>query len=125
MPGIDAYLSDLDHPDREVVLALREVILAADPRVHERVKWNAPSFALADDFATLNLRPRTPVRVVLHTGAKPRPGNPEIVVDDPDALLTRLAPDRAVVAFADLPAVESRRDAFTAILRQWIAQVPA
>jgi len=128
--SVDEFLDDLAHPRRAEIDALRAVIRSTDARLTESVKWNAPNFALADvdtgaaaDFATLNLRPPTQVRVVLHTGAKVRPGHPELVVDDPEGLLRWLGKDRAIVTFTDLDDIEAKRPAFEAILRAWIAQL--
>jgi hypothetical protein len=120
--AIDTYLAGLDHPKKAEIEALRAIILATDAGITESVKWNAPNFATVDDFATMNLKPNA-VRVVLHTGAKPKPGHPEIAIDDPDALLTWLGENRAIVAFSNLLDIEAKREAFTAILRQWVAQL--
>jgi uncharacterized protein YdhG (YjbR/CyaY superfamily) len=38
-------MRDLDHPSKAEVRAVREIILAVDPRITEQVKWNAPSFS--------------------------------------------------------------------------------
>jgi len=37
-------MQNLGHPLKDVVRALRQAILEADPAVGEEVKWNAPSF---------------------------------------------------------------------------------
>jgi hypothetical protein len=119
---VDDYLKALDHPKKAEIEALRAIILATDAGITESVKWNAPNFATTDDFATMNLRPNA-VRVILHTGAKPKPEHPEIVVDDPDALLARLGTNRVMATFSDAADIEAKRDAFTTIVRQWVAQL--
>ncbi|HEY1013276.1 MAG TPA: hypothetical protein VGE07_11265, partial [Herpetosiphonaceae bacterium] len=65
------FLDELDHPHKPAIAALREQILALDPRIREGIKWNAPSFALGDDFATFKLRPAETIQIVLHPGARP------------------------------------------------------
>ena len=124
MQSVDEYLAALDHPKKAEMQALRTLILAADPSIREGVKWNAPSFAVADWFATLTLRPLTQVRVVLHTGARAVPGHPDVVVDDPDGLLAWQGNYRAVATFQDLSEIEEGRSAFTRILQQWVPQLP-
>ena len=124
MQSVDEYLAALDHPKKAEMQALRELILAADPSIREGIKWNAPSFAVADWFATLTLRPLTQVRVVLHTGARAVPGHPDVVVDDPDGLLAWQGKDRAIATFHDLGDIEARREGFTSILQQWVPQLP-
>lgn len=38
------YIDKLDHPLKEVVIALQEVILSTDPQIGEQIKWNSPAF---------------------------------------------------------------------------------
>jgi uncharacterized protein YdhG (YjbR/CyaY superfamily) len=100
---------------------LRALIASADPRIVESVKWNAPSFAITEHFATLSARPQL-LHVVLHTGAKKRARPTAIVVDDPAALLRWPATDRAVAEFRDAADLAARGPALVPILRAWIAQ---
>ncbi|MDO9398835.1 MAG: DUF1801 domain-containing protein [Herbiconiux sp.] len=121
---VDGFVVGLDEPRRAEVLRLREIVLAADAGIHEGVKWNAPSFAVDDWFATMNLRPGAPLRLVLHTGAKAVPGHPKPDVLDPDGLLRWLGHDRAIVSFADRADLEAKAPALTRILQQWVPQLP-
>jgi hypothetical protein len=41
---VDAYMSKLKHPMKEVAQLVRETILAADKNVGEEIAWNAPTF---------------------------------------------------------------------------------
>jgi hypothetical protein len=120
---VAAFITRLEHPRKAEIEAVRALILSADPRIHECIKWNAPSFALADHFATFKLRPETTIQVVLHTGAKVKANPTAIKVDDPTGLLTWAAPDRARVTFVDLAAIQTNQDVLVALVRQWIAQL--
>ncbi len=121
---VAAFLAALDHPLKQVVLALRDLILSADPSIGENIKWNAPSFHTTEHFATFQLRAQDSVKIVLHLGAKPRDtAQTGIAIDDPDHALAWLAKDRASVTFRDLNDVEARRDVFVDIIRQWIRYV--
>lgn len=123
--GVEAFLSRLEHPHQAEIVALREVILDADPRIAEGIKWNAPSFRTSEWFATFHLRAREGVQVILHFGAKAGAGGgARAAIRDPDALLQWLADDRATVRFRDRAEVEARRGAFAAVVREWIAHVP-
>ncbi len=42
--AVDAYLRKLKHPLAGLAAAVRAAILAADPRIGEEIKWNAPAF---------------------------------------------------------------------------------
>lgn len=124
-PGeVDAFLASLDHPRKPVIGAVRRAILDADPRIGEGIKWNAPSFRTTEFFATVHLRAKDGVQLILHFGAKKRAALPARGdIADPDALLDWLADDRATVRFRDLADVQARRDAFQAVVRQWIVHV--
>jgi hypothetical protein len=123
---VDAFLAALDHPRKAEILALRQVILGADPAIAEGIKWNAPSFRTSEWFATFHLRARDGVQVILHLGAKKRDAAaPAVAVPDPDSLLEWLSADRASVKFRDLADVEARGPAFAALVRGWIAHLDA
>ncbi len=119
----DAFMAALEHPKKAEIEALRKLIRAADKRIQEGVKWNAPSFFIEDHFATLKLFPPDKVQVVLHTGAKAKSNSATMKVDDPAKLLKWAAKDRCVATFANLKDIEAGKAAFTAILKQWIAQL--
>ena len=122
MPGeVDAFIAALEHPHVPEIQRLREIILAAGPQVTESVKWNAPSFAAGEHFATFHLRAKQGVQVVLHLGVKPRPdAAARTEIADPGGLLEWRAADRATVTFKDAADIEARAGAFAAIVRQWI-----
>jgi hypothetical protein len=121
--SVEAFLEQLEHPHKAAILLLRAAILHTDPRIAESVKWNAPSFALGEQFATFKLRPVETVQIVLHTGAKVKSPPTAMVIDDPEGLLRWAAPDRAIATFADLDTARAREAAFVGIVRQWIAQL--
>ena len=122
--AVDDLLTAMSHPHVREIQALRTIIRGVDPRVVEGVKWNAPSFATAEHFATFHLRSKSGVQVVLHLGAKARS---DVALRDHildrDGLLEWRDPNRATVTFANLADVEAKRGAFVGILRQWIAFV--
>jgi hypothetical protein len=122
--AVDALMAGLRHPHRDAVEQLRRCILAASPAIAEGVKWNAPSFRTHEYFATVHLRAKTGIGLILHLGAKARalPAG-GLSIDDPDAMLQWLAPGRAQIAFADADDARRRGDALQALLRQWIAVV--
>jgi hypothetical protein len=122
--SVEAFLDALDHPHKPEILALRQIILAADPRIGEGIKWNAPSFRTSEYFATFHLRAKDCVQIILHLGAKVREtAISGITIEDPTAMLEWLARDRATLKFRDLQDIAARRAAFTLLLRQWIEQV--
>jgi len=122
-PDVESFMQSLDHPLKPVIEFLRRLIRGVSDTIHEGIKWNAPSFRTADYFATMNLRADR-VWLILHTGAKVKATATDgIKLADPSNLLEWLAKDRAVVKFADLKDLRSKRAALEAIVRDWIKHV--
>lgn len=117
----EAYLAAVDAPHKDAFTALCTLIRSADSRIDEGIKWSAPSFFITDHFATTGLTRDGVIRLVLHAGAKKRPDPLAIAIDDDD-LLTWVAPDRAVILFADLQQVNAVAAKLTLVIRQWIEQ---
>lgn len=121
---VDAFLAALDHPRKDEILAIRRIILDADPAIAEGIKWNAPSFRTSEWFATFHLRARDGVRVILHLGARKREdANPRASIADPESMLEWLADDRASLGFRDVHEVNARGAALAALVREWIGEV--
>ena len=114
---VDEYLDSLEHAHLAGIRSLRAAILAADPRIVERIKWNAPSFGLGDDdLVTMRLAPKDAFQLVFHRGVEKQAGS--VTLDDPDGLLVWKAPDRAVV---DLTRADP--EAVVALVQAWLAAV--
>ncbi|QOY88358.1 DUF1801 domain-containing protein [Paludibaculum fermentans] len=119
--SVESFLATLDHPRKPEILALRELILSADPNIREAIKWNAPSFYTTEHFATMNLRAKNGLGLILHFGAKKNAiSKTGVPIPDPHSLLEWLAKDRALVTFRDLKDLDAKGDAFTNLLREWI-----
>jgi hypothetical protein len=124
-PAVDAWLTGLNHPQAAVIAAVRRLVLAADPRVSEGIKWNAGSFRDRDWFATFRVvgpKGPSPVQLVLHRGAKPQPDAPR--PEDPAGLLRWQGPDRAMITFTDLAAVEAHAAPLQDLVRAWLDGMP-
>jgi hypothetical protein len=116
------FLETLDHPHKLGILRLRGLILAADSRIGESIKWNAPSFTLHDHFATFKLHPPTAIQLVLHVGAKPMVPVRQFNLDLLVSITRWAAPDRCVLTFQNAAQVEDLREDVVVVIRQWIAQ---
>ncbi|WP_115576049.1 DUF1801 domain-containing protein [Xanthomonas campestris] len=119
--AVEQFLVHLNHPHKDLIVAVRSALLSADAAIAEGIKWHAPSFRTVEYFATLQLRAKTGIAVVLHRGAKVRalpPGG--LVIDDPAQWLRWPAADRAVLTVRDLAHLAAERATFQAVIRQWI-----
>jgi hypothetical protein len=123
---VDQFLRDLEHPLKPAIELLRTTVLSVHSDVGEEIKWNAPSFFLADHFATINLgrktkaRPDDHIMLILHRGARAKAPKAKPSIADPDGLLQWLGTDRAALTFHTLADVKQRQRALKAVLKQWI-----
>ena len=122
--AVDAFMSELVHPYKTEVEAMRREVLGAGPGIFEGIKWKSPSFRTHEYFATVNLREKNGIGLILHLGAKVKELGPSgIAVEDPEGLLKWLAPDRASVRFASASEFQGKKAAFKSIIRSWVKHV--
>lgn len=121
---VDGWLAGLKHPRMQEIQALRRLVMSVSPAIAESIKWNAPSYALGEHFATLRLAGRPSLQLILHLGAK-KSQIPKDAVEDPSGLLEWRGPDRAIVSFERPGGVEAVTGPLEHVLRQWIRFVPA
>ncbi|MBV8253573.1 MAG: DUF1801 domain-containing protein [Chitinophaga sp.] len=122
-----AYLAQLEHPLKEVVGALRTVIMEAAPEIGEQIKWNSLSYYFTGemeifeaktyqrDLVVLNLNNKEYVLLVFPNGAS---------ITDDSGLLEGCFPDgRRIIKFATLHEVDARKKDLQQIVKNWLVQV--
>ena len=67
---VDAWFATYDNPMKDVVLRIREIILAADPRIDECIKWQAPTFTYEGNLASFFPKSKQHASLMFHQGAK-------------------------------------------------------
>lgn len=112
-PEVTAWMDAYDNPMKEVVEAMRQIILAADPRIEECIKWKAPTFTYKGNMASFFPRSKKAASLMFHQGAH-IPGQHAILVGD--------AKDGRSIKIATLEALESHRAELEAVARAWCDQ---
>ena len=69
-PAVDAWLDNRGHPQAPLMREVREVILGADPRVAECVKWSCPTFTFEGNIVSINPQAKSFVSLMFHTGGR-------------------------------------------------------
>ena len=110
-PEVDAWLAAYDNPQRELVAAVRDVVLDADPSVSEAIKWQAPTFNYRGNIASFFPKSKKTVTLMFHLGA---------TIADPEGLLEGDGAVSRVARFADAADLEVKRSALQAIIRAWV-----
>ncbi len=120
---LETFWAELDHPLAGLAAAVRADILGIDPEIVEAIKWNAPNFTRGVDFATFNFRRPLALLLILHTGARPNPEQPDITLDDPSRLAKRPDRNRAIITLTAAHAPDDVRPAVEAVVRSWLSQL--
>ena len=109
-PEVGAWFDSYENPMKEAVQRTREILLTADPRLGETIKWSTPTFTYKGNLASFQPRAKQFVSLLFHTGAS-------IPGDHP---LLEGGGDTARYARLDgLDAVERARPQLEAVVRAW------
>jgi hypothetical protein len=112
-PAVAAWFEDYDNPQKDLVLAVREVVLGADPRVTETIKWKAPTFVYRGNIASFYPKSKQHVSLMFHAGAS---------LPDPDGLLEGDGDTSRVARFLDADDLAAKTGALRELILGWIAQ---
>ena len=110
-PDVDAWFDRYDNPQKDLVQAVREVILDTDERVTEAIKWQAPTFMFQGNIASFFPKAKRHVSLMFHTGAS---------LPDPDGVLEGGGETGRMATFADADDLAAKRDALQGLVRAWI-----
>lgn len=111
-PAVDAWFDAYDNPQKELVRAVRRVMLDADPRVSETIKWKAPTFMYRGNIASFYPRSTKHVALMFHSGAS---------LPDPSGILEGEGDTSRVVRILDHDDLTAKADALRALVVAWIA----
>jgi uncharacterized protein YdhG (YjbR/CyaY superfamily) len=68
--AVDAWFARYDNPMKPVVMRMREIILAADARMDECIKWQAPTFTFGGNLASFYPKSKQHASLMFHVGAQ-------------------------------------------------------
>lgn len=109
-PEVEAWLATYDNPMKPVVSAMREVILAADSRVTEAIKWKAPTFIYKGNLASFFPKAKKHASLMFHKGAQIPGKFPSLEGDGKEARSLKIE---------SLDALEAHTNELTQIVKAW------
>lgn len=109
-PEVDAWFDRYENPMKEVVLRTRELMLDADERIGETIKWSTPTFTYKGNLVSFQPRAKQFVSLLFHTGASIPGDHPLLEGGGDTARYARLD---------DLDAVERAGPQLEAVVRAW------
>lgn len=111
------YMTELHHPMKGSIEALRNMILSIHPDIKERIKWNAPSYHFKGvDFLTFGppARKQNEILLVFH--------HPEIVHISSN-LLEGKYPDRRLIVYKNEEAIALQEAELKSIIEQLLLRI--
>src|SRR5262245_62356896 len=67
---VDAWFERYDNPMKDVVQRIREIVLGADARMEECIKWQAPTFTYRGNLASFYPKSKQHAGLMFHLGAQ-------------------------------------------------------
>ena len=108
-PAVDAWFEGYDNPLKADVQRVREIILGADPRVTESIKWQAPTFEYKGNIASFFPKSKKHVSLMFHQGASIPGDHPILEGDAATGRTAKIPPGQ----------VEARKAELEAVVRAW------
>ena len=105
------YMDQLQHPLKDEINAVRQIILQSNSKLSERIKWNAPSYYYLEDIVTFNARPTNHVHLVFH--------HPSIVTINSPSLEGNYK-DRRMMYLKNMQEVRERKAELESIMNQLV-----
>jgi hypothetical protein len=110
---VDAWLQAYDNPQKALVAAVREVILGADSRIEESIKWQAPTFSYKGNLASFFPKSKKHASLMFHKGAFIAGDFPSLEGDGKEA---------RTMKFADAADLEAKKAELVALTIAWCDQ---
>ena len=108
-PDVDRWFEERDPPMAVAVRRARDIILGADGRVTESIKWQTPTFSYEGNIASF-APSKSVVSIMFHRGAEIPGTHPRL---EGDAKLVR------TMRFADLDDLERGRRHLEKAIKAW------
>jgi hypothetical protein len=96
---VDKWFSERKHPLEDAMQRVRTIILEADPRIEESIKWKTPTFSFKGNICSFNPA-KNFVSLLFHRGAEIPGKHPRL---EGDGALAR------TMRFTDLKDVDASR----------------
>ena len=110
-PEVDEYLKKKAHPLTKEIQKIREIILSADDKVEECIKWSCPTFMYKGNIASFFMNAKQRVSLMFHKG---------FLINDTSGLLEGDGKEARTARFDNLEDIENKKFALQAVIREWI-----
>jgi len=108
--AVDGWFAAYANPQKAVMQRVRDIILTADPRITESVKWSTPTFSYRGNLLSFQPRATRFVSLLFHEGASIPGDHPRLEGDGPHVRTMR---------FGDMADAEAGVAELQAVVRAW------
>ena len=108
-PDVDAWFAEKEHPLEDAMQRVRDIVLGADDRITESIKWKTPTYAYKGNIISFNPAKKH-VSLLFHRGAEIPGDHPRL---EGDGKLVR------TMRLADVDEVEAARSDLETAVRAW------
>lgn len=108
---VDTFLDEKAHPLTAEIQRVRELVLEADDRVEETIKWSSPTFMYKGNIASFFMNAKKNVSLLFHKGA---------TIKDDSGLLEGDGKEARTARFYGMDDIEKKKEALQTVIREWI-----
>lgn len=118
---LSTFLNELNHPLREEIELLRNIILNSNKTLTENIKWNAPNYVVGEnDRVTLKINPPKNILIILHRGAKVQATPTQKLIDYTCKVLSWKTNDRAIITLNNKQDIITYQNDIVQIVNLWL-----
>lgn len=118
---VSTFLNELNHPLKEEIELLRNIILNSNKTLTENIKWNAPNYVVGDnDRVTLKINPPKNILVILHCGAKSQTQPTEKLITHNCKALSWKGNNRAIITLNNKQDIITYKNDIVEIVNLWL-----
>ena len=118
---VSQFLDDQNHPFRNEIELLRQVILQSMEGLTENIKWNGPNYCFEhQDRITMRIQPPKQVQLIFHCGAKVKEQPKQKLISEDFGLLVWKENNRAIATFRKMEEIEKHKVDIQQVVQQWI-----
>lgn len=108
---VDEFIAKLEHPLKAELEALRSIIVNANPKIEEDIKWGGPSFLYKEDLVTFNPRIKNYVALIFHKGA---------LIDVKSDFLEEATKGKVYAKFYSMDQVTANKELIEKMVNTWV-----
>ncbi len=120
---VTAFLNEQHHPFSAEIEQLRRVILIANDKLTENIKWNGPNYCIENEYRiTMRIHPpKEEAQLIFHCGAKVKEQPKGRLVKDDAGILLWKENNRAIATFKSAQDIELNQVALSKIINEWLS----